>query len=630
VHLAALAVVVVLAAGLRFANLRALGLANHYYAAAVASMQTSWRAFFFVAAEPGGSVSVDKPPVGLWLQAVSAHFLGVNTLALLLPQLLAGVCSVILLYHLVNRSFGATAGLLAALAMAVTPVAVATDRNNTMDSTLILTLLLAAWAFIVATEKGRLRHLLVGALAVGVAFDIKMLQAFLPLPAFYALYLLGAKERLGRKLGKLALASVLLAAVALSWAVVVDLTPADQRPYVGSSGDNSEMSLMVGYNGVNRLLGLMGGGGRPPGAMPGRGMPLVAGRPDGAIGGVLDIGTPGPQRLFTSPLSKEVSWLVPFSLFSCLLLMVGRWRLPVGPRQQAIVLWGGWMLTAGVFFSVAGFFHEYYLSMLAPPVAALVGVGVAELGRLRQQRPWLSVGLLLAAVGCTLWFQAYTARAFVAPVRWQPLVVALFVGGSGLLAGATLARRFDKLASAGACLVVATMFVTPGIWSGLTNAYPSQNQALPSAYDGTSAGATTPRGVQVNKALVDYLAARTQDVTYMMAVPSSMQGADYVLATGRPVLYVGGFNGSDEVITAEGLERMVCEGKLRHFYWSSGMAGGGSNSGISAWLTSRCTVVAGYGGVPPRGGAPGGGASGPGFGERLTLYECPCATASIQ
>lgn len=172
-ELLALLAIVGLAAVLRFANLGALGEANHYYTAAVASMLKSWHNFFFVAAEPGGSVTVDKPPVGLWLQAVSAYFLGVNGLGVLLPQLLAGIASVILIYHLVRRSFGAVAGLAAGLVMAITPIVVATDRNNTIDSTLILTLLLAAWGFIKATETGRLRYLALGAALVGIGFNCR-------------------------------------------------------------------------------------------------------------------------------------------------------------------------------------------------------------------------------------------------------------------------------------------------------------------------------------------------------------------------------------------------------------------------------------------------------------------------
>jgi 4-amino-4-deoxy-L-arabinose transferase-like glycosyltransferase len=188
-----LGLILALAAGLRLVFLGELGFANHYYAAAIESMLQSWHNFFFLAAEPGGIVSVDKPPLGLWLQALSAAIFGVNGFGRLLPEILSGLMAVGLAFYLVRRWFGTPAGLAAAAALAVTPVVVAVDRNNTIDSELVLALLLSAWAFIKATETGRLRHLLLGAALVGLAFNIKMLAAFLPLPAFYALYLLGAK-----------------------------------------------------------------------------------------------------------------------------------------------------------------------------------------------------------------------------------------------------------------------------------------------------------------------------------------------------------------------------------------------------------------------------------------------------
>jgi 4-amino-4-deoxy-L-arabinose transferase-like glycosyltransferase len=320
----ALSAIVLLAAALRFANLNSLGYANHYYTAAVVSMGKSWHNFLYVAAEPGGSVSVDKPPIGLWLQTLSAKILGVNSLGILLPQILAGVLSVLVLYHLVHRSFGTPAGLLAALALAVTPIVVATDRNNTTDSLLVLVLLLAAWAFMKATQTGRLQHLLLGAILVGVGFNIKMLEAYLPLPAFFALYLLGSAEGLGRKIGKLALAALLLVIVSFSWALFVDLTPADQRPYVGSSESNSELSLIFGYNGIDRLLNKIGRGDRAdgprpantrvPGPNPGAAPPGKPGNsagnnpnafpgtgaPDGGFTGYL--GQKGALRLITGPL----------------------------------------------------------------------------------------------------------------------------------------------------------------------------------------------------------------------------------------------------------------------------------------------------------------------------------------
>jgi 4-amino-4-deoxy-L-arabinose transferase-like glycosyltransferase len=647
-----LSAVVALAAALRLVNLAALGYANHYYTAGVASMLQSWHNFFFVAAEPGAAVSIDKPPVGLWLQAISAYFLGVNGPAMVLPEILCGLLSVVVLYHLVRRSFGTAAGLLAALAMAVTPIVVATDRNNTMDSSLILVLLLAAWAFVKATESGRLRHLLLGAALVGIGFNIKMLQAFLPLPAFYALYFLGAPARWWRKVAHLALATVLLLAVSLSWAAAVELTPADQRPYVGSSGNNSVFNLILGYNGIERLTGMGGSrGGSPGGNFPGAGggRPQIgpgggnlppqgpAGngnfqRPGGGApggGGFPGTGQAGVLRLFTTPLSKEVSWLLPFGLFSVALVALRQpLRLPVAPKPRAVVLWGGWLLTSAVFFSIAGFFHEYYLSMLAAPLAALVGIGVLELWHLRERRPWLAAGLLLSAAGATLGLQYLTATAYVGWAGWLAVPLVL-LGLGAVLLGLSTRHRQRLLMLAGTASVVSAMLFVPGVWSALTMLNSSANQSLPSAYSGQASGPANGGDVQVNQALLAYLEANTQGVKYLMAVPSAMQGADYVIATGRPVLYLGGFMGQDNVFTAEGLAAIVANGELRYVYTEGGGGGRGfgSQTDVSAWVTAHCTAVTGYDTVTRNSGAPDGtgnnGNGSRGFDNmQVSLYDC--------
>lgn len=668
-----LAAIAALAAILRFSNLDALGYANHYYTAGVTSMLESWHNFFFAAAEPGGAVSIDKPPVGLWLQAVSAYFLGVNGFAMLLPEILAGLASVVVLYHLVRRSFGIVAGWLAALALAITPIVVATDRNNTMDSTLILTLLLAAWAFVKATESRKLRYLLLGGVLVGIGFNIKMLQAYLPLPAFYALYFLGASESLRRKIVNLALASVVLLAVSFSWAVAVDLTPADQRPYVGSSSSNSVLELALGYNGLQRLTGMRGSLSSFLARLSGGSLPGGAQRPDGngngsfpppgqdgngqfqppnfgaggnaqppqpraggVGGGFPGTGQPGALRLFTAPLSKEVSWLLPFGLFSAGLVLAGtRLRWPLAVEHQALVLWGGWLATGGVFFSVAGFFHEYYLSMLAAPLAALVGIGAVKLWQMRERRPWLAAGLLLLAAGATLAFQAVTAASFTTAAWWLPIAVALFVIGAALLA-ASAGWQVRYASVAGFTCVVAALLLTPGIWSGLTALNSSDNQSLPAAYGGQASGPANNGGLQINQALLDYLTANTQGVEYLMAVPSSMQGADYVIATGRPVLYLGGFSGQDKVVAAGDLARMVADGELRYLYWNASGSNGfggqrGNPSDISAWVTSACTPVQGFNTATISAGAPDGAQGGLGNGGipfgggrqmQMTLYDC--------
>jgi 4-amino-4-deoxy-L-arabinose transferase-like glycosyltransferase len=168
------------------------GFANSYYAAGVRSMLQNWHNFFFVSFDPGGFVTVDKPPLGYWIQTLSAKILGFHGWSILLPQVLAGAGSVVLLYLLVRRAFGPIAGLLAGLSMALMPVAVADNRNNTVDSLLVFTLLLASWAVLRATDQGRLRWLVLGMALVGAGFNIKMLEAYLALPALLALYAIGA------------------------------------------------------------------------------------------------------------------------------------------------------------------------------------------------------------------------------------------------------------------------------------------------------------------------------------------------------------------------------------------------------------------------------------------------------
>ncbi len=655
----ALLFIVLLAIGLRFANLSALGEVNHYYTAAVKSMLQSWHNFFYAAAEPGGSVSVDKTPVGLWLMTASAAVFGVNTLGILLPQLVAGILAVILVYYLVKRQFGEAAGLLAALALAITPVVVATDRNNTIDSILIFTLLLAAWAWIKATESARLRYLLLGAMLVGIGFNIKMLQAYLPLPAFFALYFLGAKEKIIKKIFKLVLAGIVVLIVSLSWVTIVDLTPASQRPYVGSSSDNSEWSLAIGYNGLARLfgmgrnaltsnsrIGIPGGVNNAPRPVNpdgfnsndgGFAQPNPAdggGIRGGAGGGMNEYGPAGILRLVFGPLSKEASWLLPMALFGLILLAVGKYSWPLNPRLQAAVLWGGWFITAGIFFSMASFFHQYYLSMLGAPLAALTGIGIMELWHIYKRKPWLGLGLLAVVVGLTLALQFTIAHTVMTTIAWQPWEWVVFGLGLAVAIGAILLKK-QPLAQAGFCLVTAVMLMTPGLWSVLTMLYPSVNQSLPAAYDGVTRELVNNGGLQVDQSLLDFLQANTQGVQYLMAVPSSMQGADYVIATGRPVLYMGGFMGSDAVVNAEGLQTLVESGRLRYIFYNSGGENNRGQNSLTSWLQSHCQVVNGFdtltvnmGNPDGTGGAPGGmgSAGGPGVVGRgstqISLFDC--------
>src|SRR5712692_8652755 len=324
--------------------------------------------------------------------------------SIFLPQALAGVLSVLLLYHLVRRHFGVVAGLLAELALAISPISVLTNRNNTIDSTLVLVMLLGAWAVLRAAETGKLRWLLLCAAFVGLGFNIKMLEAYLVVPAYGLLYLLAAPRRIWVRIGQLALAALLMLTISLSWAVAVDLTPAASRPYVGSSQDNSEISLALGYNGLQRLLGHFGFGSRttgstsgnttqsfPPagiergtftGDFPQPGTGTVGSGSGGSSTGMFNTGNPGLLRLFNEPLGGQIVWLLPMALLGMLALAWQRRPRPREDRQQqSLILWGTWLLTMAVFFSVATFFHQYYLSTFAPAICALFGIGVVVMWR---------------------------------------------------------------------------------------------------------------------------------------------------------------------------------------------------------------------------------------------------------
>ncbi len=668
---------------LHMVNIDAIGNANEYYTAAVVSMLKSWSNFFFVAAEPGGSVTVDKPPLGLWIQTIFAYFLGVSGFSVTLPNILAGVFGIGLLYGMVKKHMGELAGIIAAFVMAVTPVFIATNRNNTMDGMLVFMLLLAAWAFIRATETSKLRWLLLGAILVGMGFNIKMLQAFLPLPAFYVLYFFGSKEGWLKKILNLGIATILLIAVSLSWAIVVDLVPAEKRPYIGSSDDNTVMGLIFGHNGISRLDNQRDNNAPPSGPQPGQpsnaGIPTeqnpgqdqrqgpppaaliaceaqtqgascsfslpngnmidgscitppnqtelacapqgtipqngripngVPNRPNGGTPFSQETGTPGALRLFTSPLSKQMSWLLPFAFISILLALFGsRIQLPIESGiHKALILWGGWLLTCVAFFSmISGIFHAYYAIMLAPALGGMVGIGFALLWNWGA-RNHLSIVLLIVSVLITLGFQIFAAAQYN-EFSWWML-------GTGILLG--LGILFMSVSRRAAYVTILTAaLVIPTYWSVLTVTAGANNH-LPTAYEGQNVGgqdgflASPMRGNNrsVDAELLAFLEANTQDVNYLMAVPSSQQGADYVIASGRPVLYMGGFAGGDQVVDLQDLAEMVANGDLRYILYGGER---GDRQEIANWLSSSCSVVPGFGNAVQ--------GQGPRM-QGMALYEC--------
>jgi len=544
-HRITLGGILLVAAFLNVYSLQKVGYGNVYYSAAVKSMLTSWHNFFFVSFDAAGFVSVDKPPLGLWIQAASAKLFGFSGLSLILPEAVAGVLSVALLYYLVHRVFGPVTGLIAALVLAITPVSIATNRDNIIDSLLVLTVLLGAWAITKAVETGRLRWLLLCAVLLGLAFNIKTLQAYLVLPAFGLVYLLGAPLHWRIRILHLMLAVVVLLIISFAWIGAVDLTPASQRPYVGSSQTNSELNLAFGYNGLHRLLGTAFGGGNlpssqasrtSPGSSPSSRQPSTVGGSGGGDGIFALIGTGGARvfRLFTQGMEGQISWLLPLALLGWLVAAWQTWRraasrLPGNQQRQAIVLWGGWLLTMVIYFSVAGVVHSYYLTMLAPGIAATAAIGIVSLWN-EYRRPGRSGWLLPVILASTAIVQAYILSAYASWSTWMtPLILDLTLAAAAVLVIARLlpcwsSRRIAHAAVVGGMLA---LLIAPATWSAITTQHPGGllPSAGPSSNQGSGGmglfgGGSSGR----NAALEKYLLAHQRRARFLVATQSDGMG----------------------------------------------------------------------------------------------------------
>ncbi len=369
-----LGAIVVLALALFTWGLSRNGMGNEYYAAAVKSGSVSWKAWFFGSLDPGSFITVDKLPASLWLQGLSGRLFGFSSWSMLLPQALAGVGSVLILYHLVRRWQGDVAGLLAALALALTPVAVVMFRFNDPDALLTLLLLAAAWALWSALEKGSTWKLAACGALVGFAFLTKMLEALVVLPAFALVYLACGPARLGRRVLQTLAAGAALVVAGGWWVAVVELWPAASRPYVGGSTNNSVIDLVF-----SRSAGYLGNSGPTPNFS----------------------GAPGWLRMFNEQLGGQISWLVPLALVG---LIAGLWLTRRGRRtdipRAGYLLWGGWALLYLAVFSLAkGVLHPYYAVVLAPPLAALAGGGSVAMWRLGRHSRWLAWLLPAAVLG---------------------------------------------------------------------------------------------------------------------------------------------------------------------------------------------------------------------------------------
>ncbi|KRE60232.1 glycosyltransferase family 39 protein [Nostocoides sp. Soil756] len=580
-------------------NLTAGGWANSFYAAAVQAGSVSWKAFFFGSFDAGNAITVDKPPASLWVMALSVRLLGLSSFAMLLPQVLMGVGTVGVVHATVQRRFGAGAALLAGLSLALTPVAVLMFRFNNPDALLTLLMALAIWATLRAVEAGSVRWIALAGVFTGLGFLTKSLQVLLVVPAVAVVWMLCADAPVRRRLlGGLTSAAAFLVSAGW-WVAVVELVPASMRPYIGGSQTNSFLELTFGYNGLGRLdgseVGKIGGGGGP------------------FSSGV------GLFRMFDSSVAGQISWL----LLAALVMLVGgialRGRAPRTDLRRATYLaMGLWMLTTAlVFSSMQGIFHEYYTVALAPPVAALVGMGAGEAWQ--RRRGLLGALVLASATGVTAaWAFVLLSRTTAYGSGLRAGVLAVGIATTLLLL--VVGRLHRRALPAVAIAAVVVGLAGPAAYAGTTLSTAHRGSIVTAGpatggpgggvggppgggFGGPPGGTTTGAGgmrglldaTTPDAAVVAALKADAAQYTWVAAAVGSQNAAGLQLATQLPVMAIGGFNGSDPSPTLAQFQEYVAQGRIHYFVAGGGFRGqqGGSNaaSEIDTWVSEHYSAV---------------------------------------
>ncbi len=584
---------VAMAAVLYVVNLTISGYANTYYSAAALAGSQSWSAWFFGSFDAANFITVDKPPLATMLMGLSVRIFGLSSWSVLLPQALAGVGTVALLWAVVRRYHGPVAAVIASLVMALTPAAVLIFRYNNPDALLTLLLVAAAWAFLRSVEQGRIRWVVLAAVLIGLAFNTKLLQAYLVLPAFALVYLVAAPGSVLRRLGVLAIALVTVLASSSWWVLATELVPAASHPFIGGSTNNSSLDLIFGYNGLARIFG--NGFGSGAGGAGGF-------RPGGGPGGGFS-GTPGLLRLFNSELGGQAGWLLPFSLVGLAAGLGLRWRAPrTDARRASVLMWGGWLLvTAATFSFMSGIIHSYYTVALAPAIGALVGIGVVELWswRRRSIAGGLVLGTAMLGSGVLAWQLLERTPSFAPGLGLVILAVSAVVA---LIVALPHDEHQRTTQMAAVALGVAILLAAPATYAidTMQTAYSGGDPAAGPTGGGFGAGAGGPGAASTDSALVSYLLANQDGATWIVATTSAQEAGSLELAAGKPVMAMGGFNGSDPAPSLDQFRALVAAGEIRYVLVSGrggfGPPGGSSSvSEIDSWAASVGTSVS-YGG----------------------------------
>ena len=512
-----------------------------FYAASVRSMSESWHNFFFAAFDPRATISIDKLPGALWVQALAVRLFGLHLWALNLPQAIEGTITVLVLYRAVRRLCGPTVAIVAAIVYACTPATVALNRGNVSDSLLVLLLVCAADAASAAIVSGRSRSLLLTGLWVGLAFQTKMLQAWLIVPTLLLIWLLAAPPGWARRVLTGLAMLVITAVVSLSWMLVVTAIPHQDRPYVDGSHHDSLFEQVFEYNGFSRADTPLS-------------TPVTDPRTVATLRlATLDNGSRA-DRVVAGAGGRDIGWLLPLAAAGLVAgLLRTRRRSRGDPLRAACLLWGTWLAVDIGAFLVTNTINAYYLGALTPPIAALAGIGVDTAWQaLRGDRSSRARILVAAVVGGTVAYSYW----LLAPAPTLVRTLAL-VGAGGLCVG-TLAFRRATLA-----LALTAALLAPGI--AAIALVSEHGGPFNTPYEPGAARAVTQADVAADitkGATADMLLGKGRGTRYLAAAYTSLLAAPLIYATGDEILPIGGFNGSQPEPTLSQLQADFQTGQL--------------------------------------------------------------------
>lgn len=588
-------IIIMLSIFLHFSWLGQEGFANLYYAAGVKSMMMNLHNFFFVSFDPNGFITIDKPPLGFWFQTLSATIFGFKGWSIILPQALGGVVSVYMIYAIVKKYHNEWAGLIAAFVLATTPIFVAASRNNTIDVLLVTTLLLSVLVFFPAAEKLNLKKLLITFFLIGIGFNIKSLEAFMVLPAFYITYFFTCQGQFKKKIIHLFIATMLLIITSFTWFVIVDSISPNARPYVGSSETNSEIQLATGYNGLGHFLGE---GGRLAGQVR---HPITT--PINTAAGNIkkqggEMGTPGLFRLFNHQMGGQISWLLPFVLSGILVTIYQFCKKDLSEKlKMKVLFWSCWLIPQLIFFSIAEGAHRYYLVMMAPAIAVLMGISYTNFVSWYCNNDAEKRYLLPISIFLTVGAQIYILIGYS---EWTFWLVRIISGITILTILSFLWKIKYKVSGQINRIVIIVsainIMLLPFSWAITPVLYGSGNAAFPFAgpdLNSRSAQSNVQWGMNFTEAnydkLIGFLLSHRLGEAYIVAVPNAHVAAPLILTSGQAVLTYGGFGGAEKILNKDTVEDLVKNQQVRYIIINTGS--NQQQSEINEWVSTHGVLV---------------------------------------